>query len=365
MAITVALPAGASPLILTDFGIFAGQGPVQIQGGATINGAVGTGGALSVGSNSTVNGDIHADGDVTIQGGADVNGSVNTGGNFAVGSNSALQDVNANGGATIQGGSTVAGTVTAGGNVSVGSNSAMSGAGIVAGGFYFQGGGGSAPASLSTGVNPVPVPYAADTLDGVILPPGVTPTSPVGSSQIGGSNQVLNLAPGSYELLTYGGGLDLFLTSGNYYFSSLTLGSNSQISYDLSGGGINVFVDGNATIQGGSKWDLTDGTAADILWEIGGDLNVGSNAFLLGTIYTSGTTTIQDADDITIQGGAKITGALYSMGGIYIGSNTEFNYVQHNSFGQTQPGVIPLPAGLPLLLGALGALGVARRRRHA
>lgn len=71
-----------------------------------------------------------------------------------------------------------------------------------------------------------------------------------------------------------------------------------------------------------------------------------------------------DLSDLGFADGAEITSGLFlSRGGVF---TTVWDVAALNSRNAvtTQPGAVPLPAGLPLLLGGLGLMAVLRRRAH-
>jgi fibronectin-binding autotransporter adhesin len=338
-AFLVGTPTYATTLNLNDFVLFAGTGPISIGGGTQINsGAVGTNGNITTGTNVHVN-------------------SLDAGGNISP----------VGGGSTVSNGS----NVIAGGNLTTGTNVHLDGVDVTLGGTNSFGGGTTAPASLSTNVAPAPFhagsSYQLPTLpaDGI-----AAPSSQAGGAVIAGTNQTTNRSPNQYGILNLGGGGTLNLTAGDYHFTSFTVGTNFNINYDLTGGPINIYVDGDASLGGNTHWNLTNGDASDVYWELNGDFTVGTNSQIYGTVFTANGGVANLGDNQNLNGGGLFVGQFLATGGITIGTNTEFSLLLNDRFTSADNviGATPIPATLPLFgtgLGIIGLLGWRRKRKAA
>jgi len=244
-------PAYATTVNLNDFVLFARTGPVSIGNNTDIqSGAVGTNGNIGTGSGVTVN-------------------DLDAGGNIHTGNNT-----------TVRTGS----NVIAGGNYTNGSGNTLTGVNVTVGGTATYSSG--TPASTTAGVSPAP--FSAGS-------PDQLPTLPAGgiASPSSGALNVLTepvgtLAPGDYLALSLGNNKTLNLTAGTYHFTSFSIGSGSDINFELTGGAINVLVDGNINIGNNAAWTPSNGDASDIYWETYGDLSIGSGALIYGTLFASG-----------------------------------------------------------------------------
>ena len=228
--LAVAGTASAAPVTipLSDFVIFSG-------GTLTIDAGVET----SIGGHVLINGNIGSNQDLFMQGNplpgypAQLNGSAYAGGkltfgqDLTVGSSTELREVVANGAATIGSGVTIWGTLDAL-SATLGSSPAP----VITGGV-------TAPSSKTFAL--ITMPAAT-----VFTAGGANQTVPTGQGNS------LTLAPGTYgALATSSQNQTVTLSSGNYYFDSITTQGGFDLQIDLTSGNcINIYVVGNADFAG-------------------------------------------------------------------------------------------------------------------
>jgi cytoskeletal protein CcmA (bactofilin family) len=336
--------AGGGELAIAPLGAVTVNGNILFNGGVAtgqftnVRGTIDSGGDVAFGPGAT-SGNITATGGVNLPIGAKVIGNVLAGGNFLVGDLATVQgNVGTNGNAivngTVTGNLTHAGTLTLGPFGSLGSqNTGM----VVVNPARFM---------------PVTVPSADTfTAGGPNLTSGGSLTAP--------------LAPGRYGSLTLAVLNDLYLTAGDYFFTSINLqGSQTIHLLNLSAGrGINIFVTGDVT-EGAlvdtkvneQPFSAADAAlAANVFWETLGRFTqapLGAD-HLFGTVFAPN-------DNITFGQFTQVTGAVISGAQISTGPGFLLNYVPSAHF--LAP--VPEPPALALLgLGVLGLLGYGWRRQ--
>jgi len=280
------------------------------------------------GPGSVIGGDVTSGGSVALLDSSQtVNGNVTA--RFNVSQPFSISAINGNilagGNVNIQG--TVNGSVAYGGTLTLGTFAQVSGT-------TMQGG-------------PVtPQPYIPLTLPaGRNLMPGATNVTLA-------NFETRSLTPGAYGTLAFASGNTVNLTAGQYIFGGI---SNSftlnKLSFDTSGGPINIFVAGNLNFNlvqvingvqlfaGGTPNPLD---SQKIFWEVGG--NFVGNASIYGTIFTPN-------GHITMNSFADVTGRVLA------GQNVTFN-----SGSVT---VVPEPATLGMAAACGLLLLVLRDRRPA
>ena len=245
-----AVAASTITVPLQDFVIFSG-------GGLTVSG----GDETQIGGHTLVNGNIGSDQDVFMQGNplagypAQLNGSAYAGGNLTFGqdltvgsSSGPLREVVANGTASIGGGANIYGNLY-GGSVTLGQLSGIRKAGGVGGNLQYTT---SYTPSTATVEGTVSNP-STETFNLITMPASTVFTA-------GGANQTvptgqgnsLTLAPGTYgALATSSQNQAVILSSGNYYFDSITSQGGFDLQIDLtSGNPVNMYVVGDAALAG-------------------------------------------------------------------------------------------------------------------
>jgi predicted acyltransferase (DUF342 family) len=301
------------------------SGSINLAQNTKVIGNVYSGGAVSMGNNVTVTGNVVASGSISLGNGSEVGGDVHAGGSVAAGNNA-----------------TIAGTAAAGGSVALGNNAS---AGSIANGAA------------------APTPPAPATA----IIPNVTAFTAGGDNHTVSKNGSLALDVGSYGTLTVGQNGTVTLTSGTYYFDSLSFAQNSVLELDLSNGGITINIVGD--LWAGSQFEiaLLGGDPFDVLFEVHGDVTIAQNAVWEGTLLaTSGTVSFgQNAD---------ISGAIFGDV-VTIGQNSTFSYapsprlfLTDNSGSSGGSGGImriSAPGSLAGLLLGMLALAAVRRARWA
>jgi len=310
------------------------------------------GGGYTGGSNAKTVGDIIFSGNVSIGGGSTVQGSVHSGGNVTTGSNATVtQNIVATGNVTIGGGNAIGGSVLSGGNISTGSNASITGTAQASGTVSL--GGSSTAGAIVTGA-PAPTPLA--------YVPVAMPTASIfsagGADATVGGGGALTLGAGIYGDLTTGSNADVNLSSGTYFFDSFKLGGGTDLTLDLSLGGILINIVGDLDFGSNVNVILVGGDASDVLFELHGEATVGGGTKWFGTLFAPDS-------EVSFGSNARITGAVY--GDIVgIGGGSWLTHVQSDALFPTAGGggqEVPEPAALASLGFGLIALGLFRRRR--
>ncbi len=285
------------------------------------------GGSISEigGPGSTLDGNITSGGSVVVEGSTVVGGNVTVADNFDLpfSFGVVLGDVTAGGDVNIDG--EVDGLVTHGGVLTVGAFGDV--------------------ASSASGGPVVPTPY--------------TPLSlPAGSGLVSTGDDVdlanfadITLTPGNYGTLNFASANTVTLTAGQYVFQDIvSTFSLNQLSFDTSAGPIDIFVDGDLTLDlvqvlNGVELFTTGRPdpldALDVTIEVAGSFTGDSKFF--GTIFAPN-------GDITLNHFADITGSLWAGGDIVLGN-----------VDVTSP-TVPEPASVVCVALAGAAIGMRRRR---
>jgi len=257
-----------------DYAIFA-VGDITLENNTAILGNVGTDGNLSLKNNAGITGNAIIDDNVTLDNNTDVTGNLCTNGNVTM-----------TNGATVGGYIEHAGTLTGTGY-----------------GSHFTG-------------------HVSRRWFTDVLPPVNSFTAGSGVTQVSGH---MALAPGTYGDLKVGNNDILDLSAGDYYFKSVTIGNSATLNFNLSGGGIRIFVVGGVTINNGMSCSLNGGDASKIYVETHGSWycknNKAAGERWYGTIYAP-------YGDITFKNSAGMEGALYSGGNILLSNNGTLSFVR-------------------------------------
>ena len=304
----VGLEAGGKLQFSSTGGGTAVNGPLTFNGDIAlgvankIKGPINCGGSLTANDQSTFSSDITTANDVVIGLSGEINGNVNAGRYFSQGAfNKMTGDVLANGGAIV--GGLVTGNVTA-------THLHMDDSGRITGKVK-QGSGTVTPAKYA----PVAVP-PADTFE-------------AGTGEDSGSSDADSpLKPGKYGALNVPASRKVYLTSGDYYFSSVTLGQSASLRLVniSSDKGLRVYVTGDVSealwvttfVNGKAFTDADSSLAGKVVWEVMGKFdqtaagNGGSDEWF-GTIFTP-------VGRIVFGNNSKLTGSLISGGSITAGT---------------------------------------------
>jgi hypothetical protein len=331
--------SGGGSLLGNSLGDFNVSGAVTFNGSvttgqyATFQSPINSGGTVNIGVGATTAA-ITAGGDVLESQSAQTNGSVLAGGSFG---NSVFGVVTGNvtAGANVTVAGTVDGNVTCGGQVSVGKFGSIEG-------------------NISTGTTPVvPATYSP------ITTPNAIPFSSGGADVTTGGSAASPLPPGSYGNLTIPTFGNLYLTAGNYEFSSFTFDGNSINLVNLnSSNQINIFVSGNVSestfatmsVDGEPYASAATSLAGNVLLETLGTYSQNT----LGSVQFFGTIFAPDGD-IDIGNYSSLTGSLIA------GGNVNLNVGFNETFAP--PSELPEPASLGLL--GMGWMLLLRRTRSS
>jgi len=263
---------GAGALINGD--VKAGNSGLSVKKDTVINGNVMVDGNFSTFANVTINGDVICSGNVTLGNEAEVNGNICSEKNITIGADSVVDgDVIADGNVDVRRDVTVTGLVKSGQRrVVIGRNSVVGDVEFCA---DFRAGAGAVWASATE------VCEAVDCLPDDFLPlADIGPadgicgdaTCPFGSDVDIVDGDVVTLPPGSYGALRAGSEVQLTLVSGDYSFTSVNIGNESDIIFDVTGGPIRVFTAGDTSIGQQTVSTVVGGIAADVFWQTCGVL---------------------------------------------------------------------------------------------
>jgi len=310
------LGQSAWALSITDFSVFGGT-EVFIHDTFRTDGLIGT------------------NGDATVLGNADVK-SIYGIGKFTGGTSSEIDGkIVFNGSVSLGGNTHVTGDVNSGGNITGGVNVTIDGSAIATGTITL--GGGSTTGGSFPGGTP-------ETFGGIVLP-AATVFSAGGTDITKGNGQTTDLAPGVHGDLKLGANNFLTLHAGDYYFDSISIGNSLDLTLNLSGGLLNVYVVGDASIGTLLQTILGVGDgASQIYWETHGNFSVLGGADWYGTVYAP-------SGDIFVGSNGELYGAFWASGQVEIEDNCILTH---------QP---PIPEPGMMLLVAFGAGAAALRRR--
>lgn len=347
-ALAVCLAAhGAARADILDYTAFGGNG-FSTGGSVNIGGLVGSNGDFSPGGTAAQFDNVSAGGDWL--GGSGIRA---ISGNVIV-----------NGNASVSGSTTITGSLHAGGNVTT-FNSATIGGSIFAGGTVTLSGGTTVGGTVNPGATPpallthTPVTVPASS---VFSAGGPDQTVPGGGSLV--------LIPGTYGDLDTNINSDLFLSSGTFFFDSVSLGQGTEVFIDLTGGPISIFSVGDFTTGSNVQFFLTAlGTDASMIYiESLGDIHSGQGGNLLGTFFAGN-------GSITTGSNKNLTGAFYASDTVDFGAGNTVNFLLATNLPpQFQPdngngnGTTPIPEPTSLAVWGVGMLGFwlgAKRRRRA
>ena len=363
--------------MLSDFAVFSGSG-------------------LSIGGHNLVNGHIGSNQNLDIIGPTQINGSVYVGGDLTVGSNSAigsdgvtlspnlqsstryisptvypalLAEVVVNDFADFSGGSNIFANLYAD-DVRLGTGTVVRKVGGVGGNVEYTN---TYTALAGAGQQGTLTTPSTKTFGNIALTSGVSFSATGANQQVNSSLDFLQLAPGPSN--TYGSlstsqqSQTVRLSSGDYYFSSITAQGTFTLEIDLSSGQpININVVGAAVFgqdavlkvkgvgTGGSFTPLSQAPnlAALINWTLGGkfDLGGGDNSawtsIFGGTVYSAFNGA---GDGVRIDQRVDWYGALYAFDTVDLADHSRFTYVP----------AVPEPATLLLLFAGIPMVSSRRR----
>jgi len=165
------------------------------------------------------------------------------------------------------------------------------------------------------------------------------------------SGATATMATGSYGNVNLEYDSTLKLSAGTYYFDSLTVGAESSLIFDLSGGAIKLFIKNNVNIGSHFDFEMLNGSANDIYTETQGNWTQGAWSEWFGTLFASGAGSNMHFD----QGS--------TLGGTFIArKNIQLNLDSVVTAMPEKTAKVPLPGSLPLLAIGLMSLALFRRK---
>ncbi len=286
-----------------DFAIVGNA--VVIHNGAAVSATdagqarVGSNGTLSLGTNANVGdgsegGNVQSIADLTMGNGSRIHGNsgnASTNGNLSVGTNARIDgDASAGGDATLGNGAKVIGTLAVGGTATYGTNASTAS---------------ESSSPIAVPVIDIPSTCAAETTGTAGSPPNLTTAT----------NATTTVSPGDYDTYEFRNGNKVTFESGEYYFNSLSFGTNSKITV-VAPVTINIGDAGQLHFGNGSDMTVAGtGHATDVVYKLGSSVavSVGTNGHIAGTLCGA-------EADVTLNNGAHIEGAIYADN-IEIGTN--------------------------------------------
>ena len=374
---------------ISDFAVFSGSGldtkDLHIGQNVSIYGLVGS------------NGNIETERDALLFSGLRAGGSLNPGGiagqKTSIGQSGTMTEAIVNGAFNFNGsvyGNVHAGTGVLlgasadlytvggmGGSIYSGGNVTFNASGPVVQGNVYTNGTVSGPGVINGTVSSLPIGLLK-TFSLVTMPSATVFSAGVTDvSSTGGANSNVVLVPGAYRDLNLGSNRTVTLSSGDYYFQSITSSINLDLMLDLSSGApVNIYVTGNIdlgnnadvlvkTVGSGVFTDadlLGDHSSASLVYlETHGQFTLGANSAWYGTVYASADVAGAEKVELSIGQNATVWGALYSLDQIDLNAGAVINRVSaYNLMSLPEPGTTVL-----LGTGGLLLLGWMRRRKLA
>lgn len=166
------------------------------------------------------------------------------------------------------------------------------------------------------------------------------------------SGATAELATGSYGKVNLEYDSTLKLSAGTYYFDSLTVGAESAFIFDLSGGAINLFINGNVNIGSGFDFEMLNGRANDIYTETRGNWTQGMAGEWFGTLFASGTDS-----NLHFNQDSRLGGTIIARKNIQLDLGSTVTAMPEDT------AKVPAPGTLPLLAIGLLSLAFFRRRK--
>jgi len=283
--------------------VFTSSGALSLGRDAYIGGDLVSAGTISIDRDSAVTGQMHAQGDIwTGRGGAFTSGFA--GGAYTVDRDAIYTgSINAGGAVSVAQNVDIAGDLRSNGSVWVHNSSTVGGA---------QTAGALTPRAWVGGPA-----VTAPTFGGSLSSHQWTP---------GGSS--VDLAPGAHGALSVGAGAVINLTSGEYRVSSAYFGAGASIIADVSEGAIDVIVDGTWGAGQNFALSVVGGDVSDLTIQTAGDVSIGANSSFEGLLLAHGSNVSFDANN-------NVSGFVFGEGGVWFGQ------------GSTIPGVpVPSPGSL-------------------
>ncbi len=285
------------------------NGDINIGGSSSIEQGVEGNGSFSGGTSINA-GPITFNGSISLSGSSHITGNINGGSSLQGGTSCYIKGNIITGDFMKLGGSTnVSGNLDAGGNVTLGTSAKILG-NLTTSGTLSK----STSSVVYGTVTENGVPAIPQTYISLNLPP-------TSSFSSGGNDITINstLNPGSYGKVNLGTSKTLNLSSGDYYFTSFSMGGSGKLNMDVNGGKIRIFVTGDVKFGTSVTTAVLNGGPESVYLETEGNFTLGGSDKWNGTVYTP-------AGNITVGTSCLINGALLANGNISIGGSTKIYY---------------------------------------
>ncbi|MCC7409441.1 MAG: PEP-CTERM sorting domain-containing protein [Phycisphaeraceae bacterium] len=323
--------------------IFAG-GRVNVLGFSSIEGNVGAGDSVWLGSASDVTGDLYTLGSLSTGISVDITGSLVVSGSTYIGGwstvNGGIQSVGDFGTSSSI---TITGDVVTEGQLDLGKKSTIYGRGQYGTG-YSLGSEASVQGGLSEIIDSIDV-WSPGDLGGLTL-------LPAGSENIvKAQDSVSALAPGAYGSLSTGRDVTINLVAGSYSFNAIDLDKSTVLNVDTSAGDVVIHVQQGLTADNSFHVNTTGPGGVSFI--VGGDIELGISADIDASLVSL-------TSNITLDGMTTVAGQLWAQGDIDLGFNTNVGGASFVTIPLAGGATIPEPATV-VMIGA-GLSLMARRK---
>ncbi|HEY6435869.1 MAG TPA: T9SS type A sorting domain-containing protein, partial [Ignavibacteriaceae bacterium] len=127
------------------------------------------------------------------------------------------------------------------------------------------------------------------------------------------------LVPGSYGNVTLGTSKTLNLSTGDYYFNSISMGGSGKLKLNVANGNIRIYVTGNVTFGTSVEIIILNGGPEKVYLETLGNFQMGGSGKWNGSLFCP-------LGNITLGTSCTVYGALWTNGEISVGGSTKIYY---------------------------------------